>query len=427
MAHFKGCMFFRISFYLAGCFILSSAALNSEPLVFALKGEAGILMNAESGAILFEHQAFIPRYPASVTKVATALYALKSLGDAFDPQLQIEAKRDSLVSFSQEAKKKNHYKHPAWWLEPDGMHIGIKSGEILSLQSLLEGMLIASGNDAANVICQALGPSIPVFMEGLNQYLKEIGCEKTFFCNPHGLHDPKHESTPYDLALIAREALKYPTFRQIVSQDRFIRPKTNKQTASTFLQTNRLLRTGKYFYRRAIGIKTGWHSAAKNNLIAAAQENDRMLIVVLMGYKDRGELFEDAIRLFDIAFNQPRVQRHFLKAGLQPFVLDLPGGQELLKTHLTDPLTLEYYPAEEPNAKCLLQWDSLALPIEKDQQVGQLQLVVPSGKILKTAPLLAVERVEPKASKTWIYLIAAIGFGAVLAVLAPLIAKRFRN
>ena len=189
------------------------------------------------------------------------------------------------------------------------------------MRTLLEGMMVVSGNDAANVIAQGIGPSIPGFMDELNAHLKQIGCTQTRFLNPHGLHDPNHQTTAYDLALMTAEALKNPVFCEIVSKPRFIRPKTNKQEATALLQSNRLLRPGKYYYSKAIGVKTGYHSKAKSTFVAASKWEGRTLIAVLMGYKERGEMFEDAIQLFEKAFNQPRVQRRYLKAGPQTFSL----------------------------------------------------------------------------------------------------------
>lgn len=419
----------RISFKALFFYLyLLYAPIGAESLKFDIKGDAAILMNADSGAILFEHQASILYYPASTTKVATALYALKQKGDALD--MSITAEQESLVSVDHKAKRQSNYTLPAYWLEPDGMHIGIKKGEVLTLHDLLKGMLIPSGNDAANVVAHTLGPTIPTFMEGLNAYLKEIGCRQTTFCNPHGLHDPKHQTTAYDLAMIAREALKYPVFCDIVSQTRFIRPKTNKQAATTFLQTNRLIRPGKFYYAKAIGIKTGYHAKAKKTLIGAARVDGRTLIVVLLGYQERNAIFEDAVKLFEAAFNQPKVQRIFLKGGAQNFRLDLPKAKRTLQTYLPDALALEYYPAEDPQAKCLLYWQSLSLPILKDQQVGELQLVAGDGTILKRAPLRALEEVELAWPYNWGaallalpgWLLSGIGVVGILIVISILFA-----
>lgn len=388
--------------------------LDAEPIKFNIKGQAAILMNAETGAILFEQDAHTLHYPASTTKVATALYAIKQAGDKLD--MPVTAEQDSLASVTQEAKRKSNYTLPTYWLEPDGMHIGIKKGEVLTLRTLLEGMLIPSGNDAANVIAQAVGPTIPGFMEGLNAYLKELGCEHTHFLSPHGLHDPGHQTTAYDLALIAAEALKQPIFCEIVAKTRFIRPKTNIQAATTLLQSNRLLRPGKYQYAKAIGIKTGYHAKAKSTFISAARSDDRTLIAVLLGYKERGEMFEEAIKLFESAFNQPKVQRRYLKAGPQTFSLMIPHASGEVHTYLGESLTLDFYPAEDPEAKCLLYWDTLTLPVAKDQKVGELQLVSLDGHVLKSAPLLSSEEVSLAWPYNWLAALSSVSWLVIMTV-----------
>lgn len=373
---------------------------SSEPLKFNINGEAAILINADTGTILYEKNAHIQQYPASTTKVATGLYALKLLGSNL--QDKVVAEGESLMTLSQEAKKKSNYKVPGYLLEPDGMHIGIKVGEELSYRDLLEGMLIPSGNDAANVLANAIGPTIPRFMEGLNAYLKEIGCRNTTYYNPHGLHHPQHMTTAYDLAWMTKEALKNPIFCEVVSKARFNRPKTNKQNAATFLQTNRLLRPGKFHYSKAIGVKTGYHSMAKKTFIGAARFEDRTLIVVLLGYQDRNAIFTDAIKLFDAAFNQPKVERIYLKKGEQSFMQQVPHGNRILKTSLNENLSWTYYPSEDPKAKCFLHWKELELPIARGQQVAELQLVSSEGKQLKRVPLIASNHVKRAWPYNWI-------------------------
>lgn len=410
-------------------FLLLSFYLSAEPLQFQIKGKSAILMNADSGAILFEHEAHSLSYPASTTKIATALYALKHDEDKLD--MLIEADQEALVVMTQEAKRKSDYTVPGYWLEPDGMHIGIKKGEIFTLRNLLEGMLIPSGNDAANVIAQALGPKIPNFMEKLNAYLKSIGCRQTIFHNPHGLHVPQHQTTAYDLALIAQEALKYPVFCEIVSQKRFMRPKTNKQPATTFLQTNRLIRPGTFYYSKAIGIKTGYHAKAKKTFVGAARLDGRTLIAVLLGYQDRKLIFEDAIQLFETAFNQPKIQRLFFKAGPQTLTLELPQANRPLTTYLSENLSLDYYPAEEPQVKCLLYWQPLQLPILKGQKVGDLHLVSTTGTILRQVSLWAEEEVKLAwpynwlavlFSSLWIWIVSGL-IGIMILVVVKLILK----
>lgn len=370
---------------------------RAEPLSLSVNAEAAILINAETGQILYEKNAYAPYFPASITKVATALYALKQKGNDLDTL--IAADQESIASISEEAKKRSNYTLPSHWIEKGSTHIGIKKGEELTFRDLLNGMLISSGNDAANVIAQFVSESsMTNFITALNEYLKTIGCKNTTFYNPHGLHHPKHQTTAHDMALIAQEALKNPLFCQIVKTVRYTRPQTNKQEATTLVQSNRLLRNGRFYYPKAIGVKTGYTSLASNTFVAAAKNEDRTLIVVLLKTKDRNDIFADAIKMFETAFNQPKIQRNLLTAGPQKFTLVIEGGEQPLKTYAKEDFVIEYYPAEEPSIKCFLQWQKAVLPIAKDQPVGELIFVGSDQATIKKVTLYAQEN----ATQTWL-------------------------
>lgn len=113
------------------------------------------------------------------------------------------------------------------------------------------------------------------------------------------------------------------------------------------------------------------------------------MILVLLGYKERKQVFEDAAKIFDAAFNQPKVRHVYLKEGEQKFTKEITDAANPLKTYLKNPLFVEYYPAEDPQAKCLLYWELPPLPIVKDQPVGEMHLVSKEGMLLKKEPLLA--------------------------------------
>jgi D-alanyl-D-alanine carboxypeptidase (penicillin-binding protein 5/6) len=373
--------------------LLAFHPLYSEPLNVKVNAEAAILMNADTGKILYEKNAHELHYPASITKVATAAYALKKKGNELNAK--VVAEQESIASITAEAKKRANYSLPSYWVEQGSSHIGIKKGEELTFRDLLYGMLVPSGNDAANCIAQYTSGSIPAFMTELNIYLKDIGCKNTTFYNPHGLHHPNHQTTAYDMAIIAREALKNPTFREVVATVRYTRPKTNKQESTTLVQTNRMIRSGRYFYPKAIGVKTGQTAAAMNTFVSAAKDNDRTLIAVLLKTKERNDVFLDSAKLFEAAFNQPKVQRTVLRAGPQKYELALKGAASPVKTYLKEDVTVEYYPAEEPKLKCLLYWDTnLTAPIAKDQQVGHLKLMAENDYVLKTIPLYSPTEVK---------------------------------
>lgn len=400
--------------------LTQSLTAKAEKLALSVSAEAAILMNADTGAILYEKNAHALHYPASTTKIATAICALQKVGDKMD--VMIAADQDCIGTVKEEAIRKSNYTLPAYLLIPDGSHIGIKRGELLSLRDLFYGMMVSSGDDAANVIAKYAGGTIPQFVEEMNAYVKELGCNSTSFYNPHGLHHPKQQTTAYDMATLTREALKNPAFREMVATVRYTRPKTNKQEPTTLVQTNRLLRTGPYYYPKAIGVKTGYYSLAGSNLVAAAKDGDRTLIAVMLKVKERKDVFLDTRKLFEAAFSQPKVQRVFLHQGLQKFSLDLPGAEKMIPSYIQEDVTLEYYPAEEPSIKCLLVWDKdIQLPVIKDQCLGAVVLQLDNGQIMRKEPLYAYENVN----STWHHKFKSLfasgqsGFG-LLKVLAAL-------
>jgi len=374
-----------------------AGSLQAEQLNCTVNAEAAILMNADTGVILFEKNAHDLHFPASITKIATASYALKNNGDKLDEVITVE--QEAVASISEEKKRKNNYEASSYLLVPGGTHIGLKKGEEMSLIDLLYGMMLASGNDAANVIAQHIGGTIPAFVDNLNVYLKEIGCKNTTFLNPHGLHHPKHQTTAFDMAMMAKEALKDPVFRKIVATVRYPRPKTNKQESTTLVQTNRLLKKGKYFYAKAIGVKTGQTSLAGSTLVAAAKNGDRTLIAVMLKCKEREDTLKDATALFDAAFNQTKVKKVLLRKGPQTFAIDVPGAKNGIATMIPEDLSIEYYPAEEPKVKSFLTWAAVTPPVKQGQPVGEVYLQTEDGTKLNSIPLLAQDNVD----STWLW------------------------
>lgn len=368
------------------------ATLHAAPLSVSVAAEAAILFNPTNNRILFAKEPYAEHYPASMTKVATALWALKLKPHDLDEAMV--ASGESVASVTEEAKRRSNYTLPSWWLVPGASHIGIKKGEVLSFRDLLYGMMLASGDDAANVIAEHLGPGIEPFMKGLNSHIQSLGCKHTHFENPHGLFHPRQKTCAYDMALIMKEALKEPFFRTVIGTVTYTRPKTNKQPASTLVQTNRLMRAGPFYYPKAIGGKTGHLALAQNTFVAAAKDQDRTLIAVFLKTKERSDLWRDAIKLFETAFNQPLVERVYLKAGIQNYTLMEDSFNTLLTTYTAQDAKLTYYPAEEPIVKGFVFWDELMPPISKGRKVGELKLIDERGEVLSAIPLLAGNEVS---------------------------------
>lgn len=376
--------------------LFSPISLAALPQNLPIHAECALLMNAKSGKILWEKNPDQTVFPASTTKIATVFYVLMQKPNGLKER--VIAQKEALVSVSPFQRRQDNYtKCPAYWLQSDGSQVGLKVGEEMSLEDLLYATMLSSGNDAANVLAQTVGEgSIERFMQNLNGFLQKIGCTKTHFTNPHGLHHPEHVTSARDMARLAQCAMYHPTFRKIVKTQSYERAKTNKQPKTVYVQTNRLLCSGRYHYPYAVGIKTGHHSQAKYTLVAAAEKDDRLLICSLMLCNDKPHTWEDAKTLFEMAFSEQKVEKELLSSGDQPFSRAVVGGKAPLTTYAEEALKISYYPSEEPTMRCLLVWDEgLDFPIKKGTKVGHVKLLADDQEV-GTLSLFAKEEVKEK-------------------------------
>jgi D-alanyl-D-alanine carboxypeptidase (penicillin-binding protein 5/6) len=385
MVYMKLILILLLSF----CSSIAYANLN-----IYIQSPSAILINAETGKILYEKKAHKPLFPASITKIATALYALQRGPLKLDKM--IKADQDSIGAISSKAKEKSGYQKPAYWLEFGGTHMGIKRGEVLSLKDLFFGMMVISANDAANLIAKEISGSVPDFVTELNAYLKTLGCENTYFMNPHGLHHPDHVTSAYDMALITQEAMKYPFFQEIASTVSYKRPKTNKQEPAMMAQSNRLIRSGKYYYEPTILGKTGYHSLARHTLVAVAERNGRKLIAVVMNAPKAKDKYKDIKTLFEAAFQEQKMEMELVQSGPIEIQRDIDSASpSILKVYIKKPCILEYYPSEKPTVDVNVNWVPLDLPIRKNQNVGTLSFIIDKTKQVDV-PLFS--QVEIKAT-----------------------------
>lgn len=281
-------IFFILSFifiYFFTCSI-TNAATNDENLPM-LYCNNNILMDAETGNVLFEKNGYSKIYPASTTKVLTAILVLENLS--------LEEK----VVASQKAINS----------VPIGSSVmGIKQGEIFSVENLLYGLILPSGNDAAIVLAEAVSGNVDNFVTLMNSKASEIGCLNTHFSNPHGFYDEYHYSTPYDMALILKYAMKYDEFRKIAQTKSWELPITNKTDSTRILKNNNRLLDKNYsiFYPYALGGKTGYTIESRGTYIGYAKKDDKLLIVGnfdgSQNINGKNARFLDAISLCDYGF-----------------------------------------------------------------------------------------------------------------------------
>lgn len=265
----------------------SFATTTSEEV--SVNAPVALLMDANTGKILYEKNAYDKRYPASTTKIMTAILALENRDLSHVAKVSYDAIFTVPVGYS---------------------NANLQLDEELTMEQLLNVLLIPSANDAANVIAEDIGGSVESFASMMNTKAIEIGCTNTHFVNANGVHDEDHYSTAYDLALMGRYAMQNETFRELVTTVRYTLPVTNKYDKADriFLTTNKLVnsKSGQY-YEYATGVKTGYTDAAGNCIVASAKKDDLELICVILGAS--GDIntstnkFSDCTTLFEYGFD----------------------------------------------------------------------------------------------------------------------------
>ncbi len=274
-------MKFRKRIFLLLLLLIISMQTISFADEISLQSKAAILVEVSTGRILYEKNSTEKMWPASTTKIMTAILVIE------------KCNLDDIVIVTETAIGNI----PSGYVTCD-----LQVGEEISVKDLLNALMIKSANDAAYVLAEHVGGSIDGFSDLMNQKARELGCTGTHFVNPNGIHDDRHYSTAYDLYLIAKYAMKNQTFREIVYQTEAVLPATNKypNTDRTLQTTNALINPeSTNYYRNAIGIKTGYTSQAGNCLVSEASRDGLEFIAVVLN----GNRFTDSIKLFDYAYD----------------------------------------------------------------------------------------------------------------------------
>lgn len=229
-----------------------------------------ILMDAESGQVLFEKDAFEARPIASITKIMTAILAIES------------GKMDEKATVSRNA------------IYTEGSSIYLEQGENITIKDLVYGLMLRSGNDAAVAIAEHIGESEEGFVYLMNEKAMWLGMDQTHFTNPHGLDDEEHYSSAYDMALLTREAMKNKQFREISGSTSYL-----SENRSYSWRNKHKLVTG--YYENATGGKTGYTKQTGRTLVTTAEKNGHSLIVVTL---NAGNDWNDHIALFEWGFEE---------------------------------------------------------------------------------------------------------------------------
>lgn len=357
--------------YLALLFLVHSSIIcgfASVPDIDA-RGNAAAIFHLDKERFLYAKNLDAQIYPASMTKIATALYILRC--HSYILQQSLSVSRDAITTISAQTKKQSLYRSPPHWLETDGVTIQLKYKEEMLGEDLFRALLICSANDAANVLAASCCASVPAFMEALNQFLRTIGCTHTHFNNPHGLHHPNHVTTVQDLTMIMKEALKEPLFLQTIQTTSYTIPATNVSDARSISTTNKLIQpSSTYYYLPCIGGKTGSTKSAGKNIIIAAEKHNRPLIVVASGYQGGSEcLYQDVIALCESIFNETPISQVCIPPK-GTYRLHSPLYGEI-KIPLPSGLSCNYFASESrPPVSVFLKADSVTFPIQEGAHLG---------------------------------------------------------
>lgn len=389
-------LIFTILFIVSFLYKNYSYAVDDDLKIYS---DAVIIIENKTGKTLYEKNSDQKMYPASTTKILTAILTIEK-GNLQDK---------TTVSKSALAEMKSGYSS-AYLVE----------GEVLTVEELLELLLVHSANDASNVLAEYISGSIPEFVNLMNNKLQELGCNNTHFVTTNGLHDDNHYSTAKDMSKIARYCMRNSEFRRIVSMPKCHIMSTNKSEERIFKNTNDLIiKTSIYYYPGCIGIKTGYTSQAKNCLISACNKNGLQTIAVVLGSSltenNRSARYEDSKTLYNYAYsNYSYID--IAKASDVLKTIDVKGGTKETKNldlKLQDNITaLVKNGFQEGIAPEITLNDNILAPISENTVLGKATYTV-NGESY-TTNLLASHNVEK--DETLIFILR-ISLGIILLIL----------
>lgn len=343
-------------FSLASLPLVREAQADGPPTLTAV---SAVLIDQASGKVIYEKGMHDEHYPASTTKVLTALLALENM--ELDYKITLP---DDYVNVGE-------------------TNIGLRAGARQTAEELLMATMLYSANDAAQALAIGAAGSEQAFVDMMNQRVAELGLQHTHFANPHGLHSEDHYTSAYDLAMIAREAMDNPDFRRIVTTESFVVRRVNGEENFTVSNRNGLLNQFEF----ADGIKTGYTRQAGNCIVASATKNDMQLIAVLL---NSSNIFDESQTLLEWGFDNSQhtllVDANTVKASVKV----LNGGRSEVEVLTEKPLYSVMRSDEATNVQETLDLpDSIPAPIHRGEVIGSLTYTDDNGYTYSTNLLAA--------------------------------------
>lgn len=350
-------------------FIPNASVLADDTEAFDLKltAQSAILIEASTGRVIWEKDADVRHYPASMTKMMTGILALEKL----------PPKADVVISPNAAAT--------------EDCPLEIVAGECLSADNIITGMLMESDNGAAVAIAEAVDGSVSQFVQRMNERAQEIGMSNTHFVNPNGLTEANHYSTARDMAKLARFAMNNKKFREIVStKNQVIHWEVPARQQKLAENTNKLLAN----YNGMNGIKTGWTEAAGGCLAASARRNGVELIAIVMQTPGPDDRFADARKLLDYGFKQVKMVKGIAKDRVSRKLWVRGGTSASVMAHPAEDINYPLINGEDPK-HYTLSYDVpkvIAAPLKDGETVGRI-IIKYDNKEVGSVPMIS-EKVE---------------------------------
>ncbi len=352
-------LFFLFSILILFLFTSVSGYASDLPEISA---KSAVVISADTGEIVFEKNPYQKLSMASTTKIMTSVLALE-----YGASEQYFTVTDEMVSV-------------------EGSSIGLLPNDMISLKTLVKGMLLESGNDAANSVAHIVGGTLPDFVALMNYKAKEIGMNFTSFETPSGLDGENHYSTAFDMALLGAYAIKNPAFRQICSSKEQIVYYGNEPYRRVFTNNNQLLNA----YDGAFGIKTGFTKKSGRCLVSAVERDNKTLIAVTLNAPDD---WNDHMKMYDYSFE--KVCSVDLSCVLQDLTVKVVGGvEDTVRLYISTKPTITTVNKDYSYSSKIFVKSFEYAPVKKGDVLGFVEFYDENGKLIATTDICADSSVD---------------------------------
>jgi len=334
----------------------------------AHEAKSAVLIERDTGKVLYNKNSNERLAPASMTKIMTMLLIMEALDKG-------KIKMSDKVRTSEHAASMG------------GSQIFLEPGEEMTVKEMLKGIAIASGNDASVAMAEFISGSEEEFVQKMNKKAKELGLKNTSFKNPTGLTEEGHYSSAYDMAIMAKELLKYESITKFTgTYEDYLRENTDKKF--WLVNTNRLIK----FYPGVDGVKTGYTGEAKYCLTASAKKGNMRAIAVVFGASTPKERNAQVTKMLDFAFSQYETHPLYKRNETVAKVKVKKGKQKFIELTTSEPISILTKKGEDMNnvKKEIKMKDNISAPIQKGQELGTLVLKK-DGEVLAESPVAANE------------------------------------